>query len=116
MKITAAVCRETAQPFTLESLELDSPRDHEVLVRIVAAGICHTDVNMRNTDGFTPKPTVLGHEGTGTVEQVGQSVRKVKPGDPLVITFDSCSACTSCLQAGAVCFRQAHSFLRIRRH
>ena len=97
MQITAAVCRDTAQPFTLETLELESPRANEVLVEIKAAGICHTDVNMRNTNGFTPKPTVLGHEGAGIVRQVGRAVRKVKPGDPVVITFDSCGSCPSCM-------------------
>jgi len=102
MQITAAVCRETAQPFTLETLQLESPRDNEVLIKVVATGICHTDVNMRNTNGFTPKPTVLGHEGAGIVEQVGRSVRKVKPGDPVVITFDSCGTCSSCIQGDAV--------------
>ncbi len=102
MQITAAVCRDTAQPFTLETLELESPRANEVLVEIKAAGICHTDVNMRNTNGFTPKPTVLGHEGAGIVRQVGRAVRKVKPGDPVVITFDSCGSCPSCMQGDAV--------------
>jgi aryl-alcohol dehydrogenase len=101
MKITAAVCRETHQPFSLETLELEAPRENEVLVRIVATGICHTDVNMRNTDGFTPKPTVLGHEGAGIVEKTGASVKKVKPGDPVVITFDSCGTCNSCIRGDA---------------
>ena len=101
MEITAAVCRETQQPFSLEKLALEAPRPNEVLVKIVATGICHTDVNMRNTDGFTPKPTVLGHEGAGIVEKVGDSVKKVKPGDPVVITFDSCGNYLSCIQGDA---------------
>lgn len=101
-QVTAAVSRETGQPFSLEQLTLEAPRPYEVLVRVVATGICHTDVNMRNTDGFTPKPTVLGHEGAGVVEQVGSAVRKVKPGDRVVMTFDSCGTCQSCLRGDAV--------------
>lgn len=112
MKITAAVCRQTHQPFSLETLELEEPRENEVLVKIVATGICHTDINMRNTDGFSPKPIVLGHEGAGIVERVGSSVKKVKPGDAVVITFDSCGQCTSCIKGDAVYCRHLgrHAF------
>jgi Zn-dependent alcohol dehydrogenase len=63
--ITAAVSRIPGQPFSLETLELEDPRDNEVLVRIVATGICHSDVHMRNAPDRVPKPIVLGHEGAG---------------------------------------------------
>ena len=88
----------------LETLELDAPRDDEVLVRIVAAGICHTD--MIGT-ALTPLPAVFGHEGAGVVEAVGARVRKVRPGDHVALTFGSCGGCASCREgAPAYC---AHS-------
>ena len=96
MKTRAAVLRATGQPLSLEELEIGDPRDDEVLVRIVAAGICHTDLVVR--DGVLPPepPAVLGHEGAGVVEKVGASVTKVAPGDHVVLTFDSCGRCRSC--------------------
>jgi aryl-alcohol dehydrogenase len=77
----------------LETLELDAPRDDEVLVRIVAAGICHTDLI---GTALTPLPAVFGHEGAGVVEAVGARVRKVRPGDHVALTFGSCGGCASC--------------------
>jgi Zn-dependent alcohol dehydrogenase len=59
----------------------------------VATGICHSDLHMRNAPDRVPKPIVLGHEGAGVVESIGKSVKKVQPGDHVVITFDSCGAC-----------------------
>ena len=110
--ITAAVSRITGQPFSLETLELEDPRDNEVLVRIVATGICHSDLHMRNAPDRVPKPIVLGHEGAGVVERVGRSVKKVQPGDHVVITFDSCGACPNCTQGhAAYCqFLRRHAF------
>ncbi|ROT45714.1 NAD(P)-dependent alcohol dehydrogenase [Pusillimonas sp. NJUB218] len=101
-EITAAVSRKSGEPFSIETLTLEAPRDNEVLVRVVATGICHTDVNMRNSDVFVPKPIVLGHEGAGIVERVGRSVQKVKPGDHVVISFDSCGTCQSCRKGDSV--------------
>ena len=98
MKITAAVVREKSGPFVIEELELDDPRDDEVLVRMAGSGLCHTDLVAR--DGFMPipNPAVLGHEGAGVVEKVGSRVTKVKPGDHVVMSFRSCGACTSCVR------------------
>lgn len=96
MQITAAVHRSPAAPPVLESLELDAPRDDDVLVRIVACGICHTDLMAAP---FLPQPLVLGHEGAGVVVAVGSRVRKVKPGDHVVLTFPSCGTCARCLAA-----------------
>lgn len=62
MKIEAAVVRASDQPFTIEELELGEPRDNEVLVRVVATGICHTDIGMKYS-AMVPQPVVLGHEG-----------------------------------------------------
>jgi aryl-alcohol dehydrogenase len=81
LKIQAAVVREKSQPFTIEELELESPRADEVVVRIVATGLCHTDLVVRDQYYPVPLPVVLGHEGAGVVDQVGDRVTKVKPGD-----------------------------------
>ena len=97
MKITAAVTREKAQPFVLEEVEIDEPRTGEVLVRIVATGICHTDLVVRDQWLPVPLPIVLGHEGAGVVERVGQGVTKVQPGDSVVLTYGRCGECSHCL-------------------
>lgn len=99
MKITAAVTRGKSQPFTIEELDLDEPREDEVLVRVVSAGICHTDLTVRDQYFPTPLPAVLGHEGAGVVEQVGRRVTKVQPGDHVVLTAMYCGTCTNCLRA-----------------
>ena len=96
MKISAAVVRDTGKPFSIEELELDDPRDDEVLVKVVGAGMCHTDLVTRD-GGLPPEPpAVLGHEGAGVVERVGRNVTKVKPGDHVVMTFTSCARCPAC--------------------
>ena len=69
MRLTAAVLRERGQPFVIEELELEEPRGDEVLVRVVGAGVCHTDLQFRDR-GHLPLPAVLGHEGAGVVERV----------------------------------------------
>ena len=96
MKIKAAVVREKGGPLSIETLELEGPRDdaHENLV--VATGDCHTDVVVRDALLPTPHPVVLGHEGAGIVERVGRSVTKVAPGDAVVMTYDSCGRCPAC--------------------
>jgi aryl-alcohol dehydrogenase len=95
---TAAVVRAVRTPLTLEELELDDPRDTEVVVRVVATGICHTDLSMRDQLYPVPHPLVLGHEGAGVVEKVGSAVTKVAPGDHVVMSYNSCGACPSCLE------------------
>lgn len=99
MKITAAVTRETGGPFILEQLDIEDPLPGEVRVRILATGICHTDMVMRDRLLPVPQPVVLGHEGAGIVEAVGAGVRKVRPGDAVVISFNTCGTCPAC--AGA---------------
>lgn len=96
MKITAAVAREIHAPLVLETLDLEDPRDDEILVRVVATGICHTDLVVRDGLLPTPQPVVLGHEGAGIVMRVGSRVKKVVPGDHVVMTFNSCGGCPSC--------------------
>jgi aryl-alcohol dehydrogenase len=81
----------------LESLEIERPRAGEVLVRIEASGICHTDLGAHAGRGAgTPKPVVLGHEGAGTVEEIGEGVRTLAPGDHVVLSGSSCGICPSC--------------------
>jgi aryl-alcohol dehydrogenase len=97
MKIKAAVVREKSGPFTIEEIDLDEPRDDEVLVRMVGSGVCGTDLGAR--DGhlpIPPPPSVFGHEGAGVVEKVGQRVTKVKPGDHVVMAWNSCGECIPC--------------------
>ncbi|OYD60229.1 UNVERIFIED_ORG: aryl-alcohol dehydrogenase [Burkholderia sp. CF145] len=97
MKILAAVTRSANEPFKLESIDLDAPRVDEVLVRIVGAGVCHTDLVAQ--EGYFPMsmPAVFGHEGAGIVEQVGSAVTKVRPGDRVALTFVSCGLCSCCV-------------------
>ena len=109
MRITAAVLHERATPFVLEELELDEPRADEILVRIVATGICHTDLSRRDR-GAGPFPAVLGHEGAGIVERVGGAVTAVQPGDHVVLTFPSCGRCASCLRGTPAYCERALSY------
>lgn len=96
MRTTAAVLRDAAVPYELEELELPPLAGDEVLVRIVSAGICHTDSLLRSMPGM-PLPIVPGHEGAGVVEEVGADVDGIAVGDHIVLSFDSCGACTNCL-------------------
>ena len=93
---TAAVAESPGAPFTLEQVELDDLRADEVLVRMVAAGLCHTDLSVHA--GYIPfaLPGVLGHEGAGVVEAVGSAVTRVAPGDSVALSFTSCGACRHC--------------------
>lgn len=93
MLIRAWTQRLQDAPPELEDLHLDQPRAGEVLVRVVAAAVCHTDLF---APSLVPLPAVFGHEGSGIVEAVGPGVRKVRPGDRVVMTFGSCGACRSC--------------------
>ena len=99
MKINAAVVFETSGDFRIEELELSEPNDDEVLVRVVASGICHTDLAGRAGHlPIPPPPSVFGHEGSGIVEKVGARVTKVKPGDHVVLAWDYCGTCSPCKQ------------------
>jgi aryl-alcohol dehydrogenase len=98
-QITAAVVPERSAAFVIDNLELSDPRSDEVRVRIVACGMCHTDLHGR--DGYFPSmryPAVFGHEGAGVVEAVGSAVRMVAPGDHVVISFPWCGSCPNCLR------------------
>lgn len=94
--ITAAVAREPYTPFSIEQLQLSSPRPGEALIRIVAVGVCHTDVIVRDQYYPVPLPSVLGHEGAGVIEAIGEGVSRVEVGDHVVISFHSCGHCGRC--------------------
>jgi aryl-alcohol dehydrogenase len=110
MQTRAAVVEAKGQPFTIAEVELDEPRDDEVLVRVVAAGLCHTDLTMGS---FLPEemfPNVFGHEGAGVVERVGAAVRGLAEGDHVVMSFRSCRECSTC-RAGMVGYCDQHVLL-----
>ena len=98
MKIRAAVLEEFGQPLAVQEVDLDGPGPGEVLVRLAACGVCHTD--MYTASGADPSgyaPTVLGHEGAGVVEAVGDGVTSVAPGDHVVTLFSAqCRECVHC--------------------
>ncbi len=96
MKTTVAIVNQKGDDFSLEDVELDDPRDDEILVRIAATGICHTDIHLKDNlpDGMFPR--VFGHEGSGVVEAVGAGVAGVGVGDHVVLSFRSCRACENC--------------------
>lgn len=96
MDVTAAVVRERGGPFEMETLQLDALRANEVRVRMVATGICHTDAVVRDGIYPTPLPAVLGHEGAGVVEAVGESITTVQPGDHVVLAAAYCGTCNQC--------------------
>lgn len=98
MQITAAVTHKIRERFCIEEIEIDNPREDEVLVRISAVGLCHSDVLL--AEGALPlvTPAVLGHEGAGIVEAVGAGVTKLKKGDRVVMTFNFCGLCKACLK------------------
>jgi aryl-alcohol dehydrogenase len=94
--ITTAVVREQGGDFLIESGTIGEPGPREVLVRVVATGVCHTDMIIRDQYYPSPLPAVLGHEGSGVVEAVGADVRSIAPGDHVVMTFMSCGFCAPC--------------------
>src|SRR5467141_3066119 len=98
MKIRAAVLEEFGAPLEIQELELAEPKAGEVLVRLVACGVCHTDLyTASGADPSGYSPTVLGHEGAGVVEVVGDGVKDVAPGDHVVTLFSpQCRECEHC--------------------
>ncbi|MDO3646319.1 NAD(P)-dependent alcohol dehydrogenase [Nocardia mangyaensis] len=95
MRTTAVLSRDPKADFSIEPVDIDEPRSGEILVRITAAGICHTDLATRRA-GAADRPILLGHEGAGVVEAVGPEVHTVRPGDPVVLTFRHCGTCANC--------------------
>ncbi len=96
MKTTVAVVNSQGAEFSLEEVELADPQADEVLVKIVATGLCHTDIHLK---GFLPEemfPNVFGHEGAGIVEAIGEGVSGIEVGDHVVLSFRSCRSCDNC--------------------
>jgi aryl-alcohol dehydrogenase len=114
--IRALVVEEKDAPFVEQQLELEQPARGEALVRIVAAGVCHTDQITRHGDMGMPFPAVLGHEGAGIVERVGEGVTLVAPGDKVIIGWPSCGECRNCLDGQPrYCLRTGDALVSGRR-
>jgi len=97
MQTVAAITRENAPHPVLEPVDLEAPAEGELLVRLVACGVCHTDLSFQAGRG--PRPIVLGHEGAGIVEEVGEGVTGLRPGDHVLLSAaPHCGACPSCLR------------------
>src|SRR5262245_7591792 len=97
MKTRAALFHAVGQPLEVVEVDLDEPRPHEVVVRMHAVGICGTDLHQVKGDFRRPTPMVLGHEGAGVVESVGDSVTRVRPGEEVVLSWaPSCGECAGC--------------------
>ena len=99
ISVRAAVLDRMGEPVRVEELRLDAPRAGEVLVRVAAAGVCHSDLHLADGHlGTDRQPIVLGHEGAGVVEQVGAGVTAVAPGDRVALCFvPACGSCPRCL-------------------
>ena len=96
MKIKAAVSASAHAQFEIADVELDEPRPDEVLVKMSAVGVCHSDLTMKAVWPAEISPIVLGHEGAGTVEAVGAHVTTVRPGDRVVLSYRTCGSCPEC--------------------
>ncbi len=96
MRIRAALVRDADDDFTVEEVELREPRAGEVLVKIAAVGVCHTDLAIKSSAGSGATPVILGHEGAGVVEEIGAGVTGMSVGDHVILTFASCGGCDFC--------------------
>jgi Zn-dependent alcohol dehydrogenase len=86
------------EPLTIDTVELKPPREDEVIVKVVASGICHTDLSVIRCSLPMPPPVILGHEGAGIIEEVGKGVTDLKPGDHVVLSWvQSCGKCSYCV-------------------
>ena len=96
MKMKAAVTWGVGEPFSIEEVELAAPNDDEILVKIAACGVCHTDEAAKTQAIPVPLPAVLGHEGCGEVVEVGRNVREFRVGDKVGMSFGFCGTCRNC--------------------
>ncbi|MDP3892681.1 NAD(P)-dependent alcohol dehydrogenase [Nocardioides sp.] len=99
-RTTVAIVESPGAPFTFAEVNVDGPRPDEVLVRIVATGLCHTDLSVRDTLPAEMFPRVFGHEGAGVVEEVGDEVAGINVGDHVVLSFRACRSCGGCTTLG----------------
>ena len=100
MQIKAAVVREKSAPFVIDTLDLCEPRADELIVRVVASGMCQTDLHGRDGYFASPYPAVYGHEGAGVVHAVGAAVADFAPGDHVVMSYPWCGVCANCRAGG----------------
>ena len=109
MKTRAAVAWEAGKPLVIEEVDLEGPRAGEVLVQIVATGVCHTDAfTLSGADPEGLFPAILGHEGGGIVQEVGAGVTSVKPGDHVIPLYTpECGECKFCRPARPTCARRS---------
>lgn len=96
-EITAAITQSKGAPFELTQLTIRAPQKDEVLVKIIATGMCHTDLIVRDQYYPVPLPAVLGHEGAGIVEAVGPDVKDLAVGDHVVLSYGYCGHCENCI-------------------
>jgi len=96
MQITAAVVSKKSGPFVIDQVELCAPRSDEVVVRVVASGMCQTDLHGRDGYFASPYPAVYGHEGAGVIHAVGSAVKSFAPGDHVVMSYPWCGTCANC--------------------
>src|SRR3569832_1972289 len=99
MKTRAAVAWKAGEPLTIEELAIEGPKAGEVLVEIMATGICHTDaITLSGADPESIIPAILGHEGAGGVREIGLGVTSVRPGDHVIPLYTpDCRQCKTCL-------------------
>ena len=97
MKIKAALVKEKGAPYEITELELAEVGSKDVLVKIVASGLCRSDYGERNGNSIN-FPNVLGHEGAGIVEKVGNAVTSVEPGDHVILSYAYCGECKHCVE------------------
>lgn len=98
---TGAVLRSAESNYSIQELTIEEPRLDEVLVKLTATGMCHTDLSVRDPFRPTPYPVVLGHEGAGVIEAVGAGITDLAVGQPVVLSFSSCARCRPCLTGDA---------------
>lgn len=107
MKIKAAILFEPNRQFYIRELDLEPPRTGEVLVKIAACGVCHSDWHVATGDTKQPMPCVTGHEGSGVVMEVGSGVNHLKVGDPVVLSWTpDCGDCFYCLNNQPTCVKR----------
>jgi len=95
--VKAAVMWGFNEPLKIDSIKLKNPREDEVVVKVVASGVCHSDLSVVKMVLPIPPPCVLGHEGAGIVEEVGSAVKDLKPGDHVVLSWvENCGKCHYC--------------------
>ena len=98
MKSKAAIAFSAGQPLEVAEIDVEGPKEHEVLVRIIATGVCHTDAfTLSGKDPEGIFPSILGHEGGGVVEEIGKGVTSLKPGDHVIpLYIPECGECQFC--------------------